>query len=446
MKPLDPGWDEALSAALAVPGAGGGSDPILFLEQRCDAVVELHGTDGLPRVRSSDLRGLSASRAGDHDRVLYRGDPQPDDAAGLVRALRGEPAPRVRTAAESPRSAPFPLREAVALLREAVERTAEGAPLAAISARWVGFLQEVRVAAPGRPVVGDVRQGGRVRIEARGPRCDSEVAVSEAVLPLDMRGARGVLERLPAAVAARLAEIQCARPVASGEKSVVFGPGVGGIFAHEVLGHALEADAMLSGQSWLAAARGRLATEELSVVDDPRRGRAAWKLDDEGEPSRPIALLRRGSACEWLHDARTSRLSGQPRTGHGRRGSFRDPVRPRMGCTFVAAGLHHPSETLEGIHDGIYVRRMEAAHADPRTGRAAFRVTDADAIRDGKLAGPVVSHLMLVDAPKALHTVQRIAADLAFDICTGSCVREGQPLATSVGAPTFRLIATMVGP
>jgi len=40
----------------------------------------------------------------------------------------------------------------------------------------------------------------------------------------------------------------------------VFAPGVSGILLHEVVGHALEADAVLAGTSWLAevgtAARG----------------------------------------------------------------------------------------------------------------------------------------------------------------------------------------------
>jgi TldD protein len=219
---------------------------------------------------------------------------------------------------------------------------------------------------------------------------------------------------------------------------------VGGIFVHEVIGHALEADTVLAGASWLAGACGRLATPELTVVDDPRRGRAAWSVDDEGESSRPIALVRRGSAGEWLHDARTSRLSGQRPTGHGRRGSFRDPVRPRMGCTFVTAGPHHPGAALEGIADGIYVRRMEAASTDPRTGRAAFRVTEADRIVEGQIDGPLVPHLMLVEAPRALASIERIADDLEFDLCAGSCLRDGQSLASSAGSPTFRLRATMV--
>jgi hypothetical protein len=48
-------------------------------------------------------------------------------------------------------------------------------------------------------------------------------------------------------------------------------------------------------------------------------------------------------------------------------------------------------------------------------------------------------HLLCVDGPRALASMDRIADDLAFDTCIGSCHREGQPMVTSVGAPTFRI-------
>jgi TldD protein len=89
---------------------------------------------------------------------------------------------------------------------------------------------------------------------------------------------------------------------------------------------------------------------------------------------------------------------------------------------------------------------MEAGTADPLTGRATFRVTDADRVRGGKIAEPLTPHMMIVDGPKALQSVERIASDIAFDPCAGSCLREGQPLATSVGGPTFRIRATLVFP
>jgi len=110
-----------------------------------------------------------------------------------------------------------------------------------------------------------------------------------------------------------------------------------------------------------------------------------------------------------------------------------------MGATFVAAGRLHPREVIDGLARGIYVRRMEAASTDTRTGRAVFRVTDADLIVRGCVDFPLHSFLLLVQGEEALASVDRIAGDLEFDSCIGTCHKDGQPLAISVGAPTFRI-------
>jgi hypothetical protein len=44
-----------------------------------------------------------------------------------------------------------------------------------------------------------------------------------------------------------------------------------------------------------------------------------------------------------------------------------------------------------------------------------------------------------MNAADAIHSLDAIADDLAFDTCVGTCVRDGQAMATSVGAPTCRI-------
>ena len=307
----------------------------------------------------------------------------------------------------------------------------------------VGFDQQVLIVRAGAPARRDLRRGRRVRLEVQPtPDRPARVAVAEAILPLDgsFPGHSCWIEELSAAVG-RGTEAARAEP---GEREVVLGPSVGGILAHEIVGHALEADIALAGGSWLAFAAGQIANPALTILDDPRRGRAPWKIDDEGEPARPVPLLRDGSVGGLLHDLASARRSGERPTGHGRRSSFREPVRPRMGCTFVVAGESDPKELLEGVADGIYVRRMEAAKTDPRSGEAVFRVTDADRIIDGSLAEPLLPHLLHVHGGQALCETRQIADDLVFDRCVGSCHRDGQPLAISVGAPTMCIGRAMV--
>jgi TldD protein len=245
------------------------------------------------------------------------------------------------------------------------------------------------------------------------------------------------LKEMLTALVARAERRLEARSPAYGEPPVVFGPGVGGVLVHELIGHALEADVAQRGASWLTLSNQRVAPPELGVLDDPRRGRAAWGVDDEGEKPGPTALIVEGRVRDRLHDRRTAAREGTRPTGHGRRSSFREPVLPRMGCTFVTPGRLRPQEVREAVADGLYIRRMEAATTDPRTGRAVFRVTDADRIESGRLTAPLTPFLLRVDGASALSSAYRAASDLTFDTCIGSCHREGQPLAISVGAPTM---------
>jgi TldD protein len=225
----------------------------------------------------------------------------------------------------------------------------------------------------------------------------------------------------------------------AGRCSAVLAPGVGGILVHEIVGHALEADTVLRNGSWLAQLEEPFAPRQLSVLDDPRRGRGAWSVDDEAEAAREIPLIRDGRVAGWLHDGASARFTGQQPTGHGRCSSFREPVMPRMGCTFIASGDLAAEELLQGIEHGVYIRRMEAANTDTTKGSALFRITDSDRIRNGRLEAALKSHLLRLEGKDALASMHQIGDDLRFDTCVGTCHRDGQPLAISVGAPTIRI-------
>mgnify|MGYP001031149944 CR=1 FL=1 len=97
-----------------------------------------------------------------------------------------------------------------------------------------------------------------------------------------------------------------------------------------------------------------------------------------------------------MHDLGTARRAGAAANGHGRRSSFRQRVRPRLGCTYLAAGRRDPAEAFEGLTRGIHVRRIETASVDTGRGLATFRVTDADRIVEGRLEAPLQPFLIEV--------------------------------------------------
>ena len=73
-------------------------------------------------------------------------------------------------------------------------------------------------------------------------------------------------------------------------------------------------------------------------------------------------------------------------------------------------------------------------------------VTDADLVHRGRVDVPLEPFVLTLSVRETLLGIERIASDLVFDSCIGTCLRDGQPLATSVGAPTFRVALAMVTP
>jgi TldD protein len=177
----------------------------------------------------------------------------------------------------------------------------------------------------------------------------------------------------------------------------------------------------------------------VTVIDDPRRGRGAWSFDDEGVAARETLLIDRGRPVGMLLDRASASAIGKASTGHGRRASYLEAVRPRMGCTFIQSGSDDPADILSGTRSGVFIRRLASGHTDPISGRASFLINDADRIVEGSLADPLDVFVLELDGSESWRSIDRVAHDLAFDTCVGSCVRDGQPLAVSVGAPTIRI-------
>lgn len=434
---------EALAAGIA-SFAGSGGDAIIFLEDREQLQVSLTEPDGELEVVASRGRGVSV---GWNNRSAHLADPEPDDVARLIQAVRRDPPvlgpPRGKEAGES---GPFRLDVGAAStqIRALGHRlvAADGRAGTILRAGWVESTQRVLVARPGRPCQADSRRACRVRVDLRSVERGREVAAAdEWVL-----GDASTLEAADVGPVVRRFHDRrgLVRPVA-GDVPVVLAAGTSGILFHEVVGHALEADTVARGGSALARADGMAIPRGLLIVDDPRRGRASWRWDDEGEEARPTPLVQAGRVAGLMTDLRTARPAGRSPSGHARRSSHTEPTLPRMGCTFLAPGPLTALEVEGSVRHGVYVRRMESATTDPARGEATFRVTDADRIQEGRIEAPLGPFLLRVRLPDALTTIDLVADDLEFDRCIGACIRDGQPLATSVGGPTCRLgVATIL--
>ena len=320
---------------------------------------------------------------------------------------------------------------------EGATRASAGRQFPLWSAKLVSFHQNIWVGPPGKDVIHDVRSGCRVELRAQVGGERIAHAVQELVLLPDE--SPSLMDAFARAFDRAEQRISSCRAPDPGSTPVVLAPGVAGIVAHELIGHALEGDVVALGSTWISTPAFTARGAPVTVIDDPRRGRGAWRIDDEGVSARETTLIDHGRPVGMLLDRASAIALGAVSTGHGRRSSYLEAVRPRMGCTFIAPGVDAPEDILRSTRAGVFIRRLAGGHTDPISGRASFIVSDADRIVDGRLAGSLDAFVLELDGVESWRSIDRIAHDLAFDACVGSCVRDGQPMAVSVGAPTIRI-------
>ena len=432
--------DTAIAAALeqaarALPGRFGAER--LFLESRVDLTVEL-GSDGSRDKRVTESSGVALDgRDSFHRTGVGAGD--------LVSLLENGPA---WTGGEPSASDEHDVGGWIARTAAVLDTPPESTRAIDTNTqgRWnlrlVAFRQIIWVVARDGAVQRDQRIGCRVEHRVWLSGHPNTAIVTDRVLDAHSPSA-GDLDLGPA-FERSLLKLRDSSAPSLGRTNAVLAPGAGGVVIHELVGHALEGDAALDRPSWLHHVP-QPKHRPLTVVDDPRRGRGAWRVDDEGVLAAATLLVAEGRAVDLMLDRTSATMRGRSSNGHGRRASYLDPVRPRMGCTWIEAGPDSAGEAVRDTSSGVFIRRLSAGHTDPLTGRASFVVSDADLIERGVATRPLEPFVLELNGPDAWASIDRVADDLTFDSCIGSCVRDGQPLAVSVGAPTMRIgVATIV--
>jgi TldD protein len=239
-----------------------------------------------------------------------------------------------------------------------------------------------------------------------------------------------------------------ARPCPAGEMPVVICNGWGGVLFHEACGHQMEADFVTKGSSAYAGKVGhRVANPIITAIDDgtiPDR-RGSLKFDDDGTPAQRTVLIDKGILTEYMWDLVEARRVGRAgSTGNGRRESYRHMPMPRMTNTFIDQGTTDPQEIIESVERGVYIANMFGGQADIAKGDYVFNAAEAYLIEGGKLTAPVRGATIFGNGPTTLMQIDRVGNDLALDPGLGMCGK-GQNARVSVGQPTIRIPAAMVG-
>jgi TldD protein len=233
------------------------------------------------------------------------------------------------------------------------------------------------------------------------------------------------------------------------EAPALFSPSAAGVLLHEICGHLLEADLIVSGiNPFLAAPGERIAAEALTIMDDPIRkdGRVWIEVDDEGEAARVNLLVDSGILAGYLCDTQTASANAGCSTGNGRRDSYRHPCLPRMTNLSVAPGTDDPADLLTGIGRGLYVERLGRGQVDPRRGEFRLEVEAGRLIESGSLGRPAAGAFIVGSCRDLLLGIDGVGGDVAVDPGAGVCIKEDQIVPVGQIAPSLRLSRVRILP
>jgi TldD protein len=238
-----------------------------------------------------------------------------------------------------------------------------------------------------------------------------------------------------------------ARPAPSGTMPVVIGPGGGGVLFHEACGHGLEADLVAKGASVFAGRIGeRVADPRITLVDDGTMAEewGCFAVDDEGTPAARNVLIQDGILTDYMWDLLRARKDGRPRSGNGRRQSYKHLPMVRMSNTYVLGGPDSPDDIIASTPKGVYVAHLGGGQVNTATGDFVFGMTEAYLIEDGRITEPIREGNLIGSGPDVLASIDAVGNDFAMG-SPGMCGKDGQGVPVGDGVPTLRVPALTVG-
>jgi TldD protein len=231
----------------------------------------------------------------------------------------------------------------------------------------------------------------------------------------------------------------------AGKMDVVMENGWGGVLVHEAVGHPLEADNIAREIGAFTGKMGKkVASELFTMVDDGTlpNYRGTTNFDDEGTPMKRNVLIRSGVLEGYMTDILSAKQVGLPRTGNGRRESFRFMPIPRMTNTFIEAGKDNPEDIIRSTKKGIYVKSLSGGSVNPITGMFNFTCREVYLIENGEYTQPVRGATLTGNCMDIISNVDAVGDNLAFG--PGICGK-GQSAEVTAGQPTIRLRGMNVG-
>ena len=226
----------------------------------------------------------------------------------------------------------------------------------------------------------------------------------------------------------------------AGYKTVVLGGMMGGMLAHEAVGHTVEADLVRGGSVAGPNLNKRVASDLVTMVDFAHtyQGKPASLpvfLDDEGTKAEDDVLIRDGILVGYMNDRESAAEYGMQPLGNARGWTFADEPIIRMRNTCILPGKSTVDELIASVDDGYYLIDSGNGQAD-LTGEVMFGVTCGYESKNGKLGKALLDTTVTGIAFEMLKTVDMVSDTVEWS-SSGFCGKK-QPMAVGMGGPHMR--------
>ena len=236
-----------------------------------------------------------------------------------------------------------------------------------------------------------------------------------------------------------------AKTAPSGQFPVIFDPVLTGVFIHEALGHASEADIILRNDSILKDKLGqKIASDLVTVVDDATRedGFGYFSYDVEGSNSNKTVLLEDGIFKSVMSSRETAQKLGVENSGNARSSISEKPL-VRMSNTYIKPGDSSFDELVEDLKDGIYLKGSRGGQVDTGKGQFQFNAVEAYKVENGELTDHLKDVSLSGSTLDILQNVTGVGSD--FKLSVGYCGKDGQTVPVGDGGPHIRISKATVG-
>jgi len=171
---------------------------------------------------------------------------------------------------------------------------------------------------------------------------------------------------------------------------------------------------------WAGMEGGQVASEKLTIVDDPSdsRGLLSAAYDDEGVPTTVKSVIDKGVLSSYLYDSYNSSVERKAPSGNGMRRRPQDAqylFKSSLACApvnmVVSPGRRSPEDIISSMEEGVVVERFAFPTVSPYTGAFSLEVRSAYIVRNGSPAGQIKHALITGNLFDGLKSIVEVGND-----------------------------------